>query len=787
MNFPDSYFEDEVRDGFYVPGMMKRSWAADLEILDAVRQVCEKHRLSYFADWGTVLGAVRHGGMVPWDDDIDICMKRKDYEKFLEIAEKELPEGYSLMNYRTHDTDNMVTKIINYPLYVLPEEDQLRFHGYPYMASIDLFAMDFLPRTKKGQDILWDFAELVAQLNYRIELNEVDTEEVQHALQGVEKICGITLDREAPLKRQLVKAMEDFAAENQEESCDEITEITYFSDNRSFRFPKSYFINTMELPFEGASIPVPVEYGELLCRKYGTGFMTPLREFDTHEYPGYKVIHEMIREKLSIEPYQYRFSRQEMEQAEGERQPKETLRTKVEGFLPLFREAHEGIRQMIRTGAVDSAAEILGECQNVAIQIGTMIEEQCGEGHATVAILERYCETVFRLHESISGGGSPSDPPDSPVLPDPGHPEEIRGILEELEESEKRLAESAIKDIREKKEVVFVPYKTAYWDAMESVWQAAAEDEDTEVYVIPAPYYYKDELGKIKRDEPQYETDYPEGVRVTSYEEYNFEVHHPDMVVIQCPYDEYSYGMTIHPFFYARNLKKYTEQLVYIPPFAMDEIRKGDERGRMTLRHFCNMPGVVHADRVIVQSEQMKEVYVELLTEFAGEETREMWEEKIQGTGSPVQDREGRDPFADIAADALPEEWHTKIYRPDGSRKKIILYVTTVSALFSHGDQAVDKMREVFRVFRENQEDVVVWWRPDPKVREVMRKTKPGALQKYRELLQEYRDNRWGIYDDSTDIEKAVRLCDAYYGDAGSTANLCRNQGKPVMFQNVTV
>ena len=94
-------------------------------------------------------------------------------------------------------------------------------------------------------------------------------------------------------------------------------------------------------------------------------------------------------------------------------------------------------------------------------------------------------------------------------------------------------------------------------------------------------------------------------------------------------------------------------------------------------------------------------------------------------------------------------------------------------------------MREVFQLFRENQEDVVLWWRPDPKVREVMRKTKPGVLQKYRDLLQEYREEDWGIYDDSTDVDRAARLCDAYYGDAGSIANQCRVQKKPVMLQNV--
>ena len=65
MQFPDSFFEDEIRDGFYVPAIMKQAWAAELEVLADVAKVCEKHHIRWFAEWGTLLGAVRHGGFIP--------------------------------------------------------------------------------------------------------------------------------------------------------------------------------------------------------------------------------------------------------------------------------------------------------------------------------------------------------------------------------------------------------------------------------------------------------------------------------------------------------------------------------------------------------------------------------------------------------------------------------------------------------------------------------------------------------------------------------------------------
>ena len=86
MEFSKEYFWDEVRDGFYVSGIMKRSLAAQMEVLGEIDKVCKRHNIRWFADCGTLLGAVRHGGVIPWDDDVDIVMRRRDYIEFLKVA-----------------------------------------------------------------------------------------------------------------------------------------------------------------------------------------------------------------------------------------------------------------------------------------------------------------------------------------------------------------------------------------------------------------------------------------------------------------------------------------------------------------------------------------------------------------------------------------------------------------------------------------------------------------------------------------------------------------------------
>ena len=90
MEFSKEYFWDEVRDGFYVSGIMKRSLAAQMEVLGEIDKVCKRHNIRWFADCGTLLGAVRHGGVIPWDDDVDIAIPLKDYFRFQKIFEHAL-------------------------------------------------------------------------------------------------------------------------------------------------------------------------------------------------------------------------------------------------------------------------------------------------------------------------------------------------------------------------------------------------------------------------------------------------------------------------------------------------------------------------------------------------------------------------------------------------------------------------------------------------------------------------------------------------------------------------
>lgn len=468
----------------------------------------------------------------------------------------------------------------------------------------------------------------------------------------------------------------------------------------------------------------------------------------------------------------------------------------IAGLIETIQAAHEEIFRSIERGKFDIATSLLGDCQDAAIHIGTMIEELKGEGFMTVSLLEEYCELAYRIHDELpkeaeiaeQGGRLTLNTQDESVFAKPGMGEHrerpnAHKILKVLTKQLLRVENSIKNDIPIRREVVFLPYKASMWDSLESVWQAADADSDCDAYVIPIPYYDKNPDGTFREMHDE-RNEYPDYVPVTDYEAYDFETRHPDMIFIHNPYDEQNYVTSVHPFFYSTNLKKYTDKLVYIPYFILNEVDPNDVQAVRTVEHFVTAPGVIHADQVIVQSEAMRQIYIDVLTKHGGEKSRLVWEKRVLGIGSPKMDKVRASKAEDFN---IPVEWKDCIYNEDGSHKRVIFYNTSVGALLRYEDDMLSKMRDVFQTFQNEQNEVVLLWRPHPLMEATITSMRPDLWKDYKKLVKQYLEEGWGIYDDSSDLNRAIAVSDAYYGDFSSVVELFRATGKLVMIQNVNV
>ena len=125
----------------YVKANLRQCQLRQLDILKEIDRICQKHQISYWLDGGTLLGAVRHGGFIPWDDDIDIAMWKPDLERFTAVAQTELPETLFLQTPKTDpEVNSPIVKVRDLnSLYVEDSEDFRA--NYQKGLYVDIFPM----------------------------------------------------------------------------------------------------------------------------------------------------------------------------------------------------------------------------------------------------------------------------------------------------------------------------------------------------------------------------------------------------------------------------------------------------------------------------------------------------------------------------------------------------------------------------------------------------------------------------------------------------------------------
>lgn len=415
----------------------------------------------------------------------------------------------------------------------------------------------------------------------------------------------------------------------------------------------------------------------------------------------------------------------------------------AEELIAQMEQAHDQIRKYIGQknipSAKQSAMQLLEDCQSGGISLGTLIESTEGEGHPTVALLEGYCELIYKIHEELAAGKETN----------------ANKIYKPLRQKLVKISNSLKNDVKVRVEAVFLPYKASMWDSLESVWQAADADPDCDAYVIPIPYFDKNPDGSF--GQMHYEAaQYPADVPVTGYDTFDFGAHQPDMIFIHNPYDSINYVTSVHPFFYSDNLKKFTECLVYIPYFAT-------AGGMNEAQSWC--PGYVNADYIVIQAEKYRSYY-----------DTDIPDEKFLVFGSPKFDsviHKCQNP------PEPPAEWKEKM-----RGRKVYFYNTSIGGMLGNTEAFLKKMNYVFEIFR-GREDACLLWRPHPLLESTFDSMRKSYKPVYDALKTLFITGNIGILDETPDMEKSIALSDVYIGDAGtSVTSLFGVAGKPMFILN---
>lgn len=245
-----------------------------VDILKNVHDLCEKHGLKYFLDAGTLIGAVRHKGFIPWDDDVDIGMLREDYNKFLKIAKEELPTHLFLQTFETdkeYDIYPVPCKVRcnNTILLEADNRDNFKMHNGIY---IDIFPYDSLPKYKFVYKIQRTLSYNVLKSFKRIKDTPEKLSFKNKITFSFYRLVIKLFSTERRLKFfDYLTTWNDVNSEYMGYGVD-----TYWSE---YIYKKSDYFDLIKLDFEGEKFYAPKNYDTILTQLYGD-YMTMPKEED---------------------------------------------------------------------------------------------------------------------------------------------------------------------------------------------------------------------------------------------------------------------------------------------------------------------------------------------------------------------------------------------------------------------------------------------------------------------------------------------------------------------------
>ena len=784
MKLTTEFYQDEVRCGFYVPTAIKQAWGAELMVLAEIDRICKKYNIRYFAEWGTLIGAVRHGGFVPWDDDMDIGMLRKDYERFKEVAKDELPGEFAIHDYATKENHWLfLSRVVNCNQICFEEKHLEKYHNFPYIATVDIFVMDYLYRDEEKEKARCEeikhilaVADQVIEGRMQDSVKEMFLQEFENKYQTKlprtkdARELGISLYRLAEL--QMARVPED--------ESDAVAQIFPWVLKGNRGLPKKCYDTFVRLPFEEITMPVPADYDKALRYRYGD-YMTIRKVWGGHDYPYFEGQRKNLQAVADFSLPEFTFQPELLYDSTGcackkvDKKSSDMQENGVENqtitdiarqYVSVIDEMMEACTTQMQVQKYEDVLSALPELQQLVVDFGTLLEEVRGETNPyvqkVVAKIQEYCDALYVVYEQLNTrlqepdtsetGQQPVDVPVAEVA--------VRASYEVFARSYTEMKAEIQENCVRRRSVLFVCTGMQKWDAYESMCAQERQKVDTDVYIICVPTVFKDIYGHAEFD------------RGMPWQQVNLALLAPDTIYIQDPYDGENPCLTIPPMYYAANLRKYTKNLIYVPAYKVTEFGAEDTTDLYNMKHYVTAPALMYADKIYVQSENMRQRYLACLTGFSGEEYRAIWERKISAPEFIVQNETRKD-----------------IYQ------KTILYCIGENELANLGKRALAHVESQLNIFADNHENLQVkigFYPPvlaDWEVDLQRVKTLTEMLRTYAETNQTWctLEEPQEKEDFASYRERLAKSCDAYYGSPSPYVHAFTLREKPVMLASTEI
>ena len=633
LEFQNEFFLDEVIEGFYVPGMMKRAWAAELQLLSFLDELCKKNGISYFLDYGSLIGAVRHKGFIPWDDDIDISMYRKDFRLLEACIKKDAPE-YIDLYYAGKDRETASSlAAIGMKEPSFNPEKQAFFQQFPFYTGLDISILeDILDEKceKERQKVFYHLASLLKSVEgekekgysflyekWKNELRSITNEVVSFLNCYGGELPVIFPEDGKNFIGEIYFAMDSLFRCLENQDTEYVACGPDYALHRKGKMKRSWYKgeDNKTVFLYGKEFTIPSNWDAILKVEYGD-YLSSKPNLGDHQYPFYqeseKFFHESLGEK---DPYRYFFSKEDLR-----KQERKNLRAIIlESFKALENTWKEASEKNI---GKDGLKALCQKSQEEALAIGNAIETR--GSLPSVSILEEFCTLLFQLYESLENVTSENSSKgfcDEKEIEEQG----IANQEEKLTQIFKTLVLAKTQfSLDWKPRVLFLAYSLERFEkTLAEEFRCLLEEQQLELFLLPVPYGFKNVKGELKErfyEGESFQKKYP----ILDYKSLNLQSLQADIIVTPTAFDHVNPVFSLDPFYDTKNIKMFTPNLIDYPDFTLDRVGKGEYKAEYNRRYYMPLPGIAFCDYSIFAKEDVVEGYLQYWKEniFPKEDTK---------------------------------------------------------------------------------------------------------------------------------------------------------------------